>query len=300
MKKLILLASIAFAGIMFIIASPFSAGAESSDNPRNVGSTLETHIFDDGKVLVRGAKVTAVSGSVISAATTWGSLTLNWTVNTDASTEIVRKQGGRAAITEVSVGDYVSFQGMLVTTASTPTVQARIVKNWSIQKAKASFFGTIESFGVVSGTFMLKTEERGVIQVTTSATTKVQKGESAGTLGDLAVGIKVQVKGLMNSATNTFEAETIRVFVERSVERRVYQGRLKSIAEGVPPPHIILTIDGVDYQVNIAVDTSILNNAWGRATVVQFKIGDQIRVYGAKEEQGKIIEATVVRNTSLR
>ena len=53
---------------------------------REVGSTLEVHISNNGKTLVRGAKVTAVATNSITATTTWGANIVTWTVTTDSNT----------------------------------------------------------------------------------------------------------------------------------------------------------------------------------------------------------------------
>src|SRR5438105_2503784 len=73
-----------------------------SDDTHGMGTTLEVHINDNGKVLVRGAKVTGVSGNTILASTAWGGAAINWTVTTDGSTEFVRRFGGASSMSEVS------------------------------------------------------------------------------------------------------------------------------------------------------------------------------------------------------
>src|SRR5437667_445685 len=67
-----------------------------------VGSTIEVHVTDKGKVNVMGAKVTAVSGDTISASTEWGPAVINWTVVTDNNTQFVRRFGEDSGTTEIS------------------------------------------------------------------------------------------------------------------------------------------------------------------------------------------------------
>ena len=131
-------------------------GMKNKDEAHAAGSTLEVHFLDNGKVLVRGAKVTDVSTSanIVHAVTSWGSVTLNWAVAVDNNTEMIRRFGGKSLLSEISVGDFLSFQGGLETTVAAPyTVHATVLKDWSIQKrsiaVKTTIEGTIKS---ISGT----------------------------------------------------------------------------------------------------------------------------------------------------
>src|SRR5258708_6954108 len=76
-----------------------------------VGSTLEIHVYDNGKVNVRGAKVTAISGNTISATTSLGAFSLNWQVNVSSDVKLVRKSGGVSSVSEIYVGAIVSVRG---------------------------------------------------------------------------------------------------------------------------------------------------------------------------------------------
>src|SRR5258708_718383 len=110
------------------------------------GSTLEVRISDNGKVVVRGAKVTAVSGSTVNATTSWGAFNLNWQVNASSGVRFSRKSGGVGSISEISVGDIIGFEGMLSTSSSSPlVVNATVIKDWSVHKTHGSFSGTVKS-----------------------------------------------------------------------------------------------------------------------------------------------------------
>src|SRR5258706_9486282 len=77
-------------------------GMRNAKEAHNLGSTLEVHFFDSGKVLVRGAKVTSVSGNTVNASTAWGSVNFNWAVNVDPNdSKVVRKFGGVSSISEI-------------------------------------------------------------------------------------------------------------------------------------------------------------------------------------------------------
>ncbi len=186
-----------------------------------IGSMLEVHVTDRGNVLVRGAKVTAISGNTISAATTWGSASMTWNIVTDSNTEFVRR-GGKSSISEISVGDLVSFQGMLQTGVASPlTVQAKIVKNWTVLKPAP--------------------------------------------------------------APMTLE------------------GKIKTPpAASSTPTTMVATFKDRDYTVNIAADTSVLNVFWLRIPLTSLKAGDNVRIYGLVNSASSTIDATVIRDTSVR
>ena len=58
------------------------------------GSSLEVHINDNGSVLVRGAKVTAVSVTTITAITEWNGASMSWNINKDATTKFIELKNG--------------------------------------------------------------------------------------------------------------------------------------------------------------------------------------------------------------
>jgi hypothetical protein len=205
-----------------IISAKLGNSGHEGDNKSEAhmqGSTLEVHISDNGKVLVRGAKVTAVNGNVISASTTWGSAALNWQV-TVPSNQVIRKLGGTGAISEVKVGDLLSFSGSVTTNSSSVfTVTATSVKDWSIQK---------------------------------------------------------------------------------QVVKTTMEGTLKTLPGATLPATFVLTAGGKDYTVTVASNTSVLNSSWLRAELSTMKAGDKIRVYGTVNSTNLTIDATVVRDTTLK
>ncbi len=298
MKKIFI--SLLAALTALTIAVPAFADDDRGEHMKaahSLGSTLEVHINDNGKTLVRGAKVTAVSGNTITATTAWGSVSMAWTVNTNAGTEFVRKAGGASNISEVSVGDFISFYGMLVTTTSGFTVNADIVKDWSVQAISGSFNGTVQSVNVSANSFVLASNERGTVTVMVSGQTSVMKGDAAAVFADIVAGASVQVKGVWNTQTNTIAASRVTIKVPK-IEARTFEGTIKSISATTLPTVIVLTVDNIDYTVNVAANISILNNLWLTTSLANFHVGDRLRVYGTVS--GTTIQASVVRDTSIR
>jgi len=126
----VLFAGLALAGVLMFA---FVQNAEARNaGPGSVGSKLEVAISDNGRVIVRGAEVTEISGDVIRARTEWGTTALTWIIDTDTDTDFVEKGGSGSALANVSVGDYVSFSGQIDESGSALTVDADAVKNWSL------------------------------------------------------------------------------------------------------------------------------------------------------------------------
>ncbi len=205
----------------FAFFSLAKADNNSNDNMghakevRNTGSSLEVHFYDNGSVLVRGAKVTAISGNVVNASMSWGSSVLNWTVNLSASSKVVRKFGGVASVSEIAVGDILSFQGNLDTTNTSPfTVNASTVKNWSIQKKMASFNGTVKSVDSTGMKFVLTSGNRGDVTVVVASSTQFKKEEgnsTALTFANIIVGAQVTARGVLDTVSNQLTANDIRI-----------------------------------------------------------------------------------------
>lgn len=134
-KNLFLSAAVLLAGLATIglLMTAFVHQAEAREaHKRADGTTLEVSINNTGGVLVRGAEVTAVSGSVITARTEWGASALTWTVDTNGDTDFVSRGNQNLDIDDIDVGDTVSFSGTLDIDGSAFNVDADVVKNWSL------------------------------------------------------------------------------------------------------------------------------------------------------------------------
>jgi hypothetical protein len=181
------------------------------------GTTLEVHISDNGTVLVRGAKVTGVSGNTVSASTTWGTMAMNWTVNVTSSTSFVRRNGSANMMSEISVGDIVSFTGpMTAGSNSAFSVEAKVLKDWSIQKQnfRSSIEGSIKSMsGNTLPASLVVTAGNGkdyTVSVPASASI-LSSSWVAVPYSSFAVNQKVAVYGLVNDSNLTVSATVLRM-----------------------------------------------------------------------------------------
>ncbi len=299
MKKLLLgVLSLAFVLGGVSVARADNDSKDFSKNERearDVGSTLEVHISNGGKVLVRGAVVTAVNGSTITATTTWGPSVMTWNVTTDGSTKLIRRFGGNSTITEIAIGDFISFQGTLTNGGTSMTVLAKTIKDWSIQKKNATFEGTVAS--VTGSTFVLTSKNRGNVTVTTTATTEIKKGDVAGVFSDITVGSSVTATGILNNISTTLDASKVVVKIVKP-EAMTKEGVVKSIASTTAPTTFVLSSGGIDYTVKVATSTSILTNNWLATSLTNLAVNHNMRVYGVVNADNTI-DATVVRDTNL-
>ena len=275
-------------------------GAENERKNRSdlraIGSTLEVHIADDGKVVVRGAKVTAISGNTISASTVWGLTTLSWTITSDAFTHFLRHSGGQSALSEISVGDFVSFQGQMITTGANLSVTATVIKNWSVQKKNVSFIGKVITFG--TNTFLMGTDEHGLITVNVAGAVPVSKDSTTASFATIHIGDKVSVGGVFDEVSKILTASKVKIYADKTAEQHVFEGLLKTIAGITLPASFTLVLnENTTLNVVVPVGVSIVGRTYLGASLADFKTGDKIRVWGLKESS--TIDATVVRNVSL-
>lgn len=268
-----------------------SALAETPDSPR-----LQVEINHEGRVLVRGAVVTSAAPSSINATLTWpNGAKIDWVINTSES-ELVNRSGHKAAAPEIQNGHVISFSGELTgASGAALAVNARVVRNWSVQKQMINPFGVVQSINSAAKSFVFKTDKYGSSTASVSDSTVITKGRATTTFASLKVGDLAHVRGLWDRAANTVQANQIKIFVEN---RQTFEnGRLKTLPGASRPTSVAVTFRNIDYTVNLDVDTAVVNKNWGNANLSAFQAGDHIRVYGVAD--GTTIEATVVRNMSL-
>lgn len=144
-------------------------------------------------------KVTAKSGTTLTVEKDGKS----YTVLTDDKTQFRRRFWGKGSLDEILVGHQVNVIGVWTDDTKT-TIQAKLVRDISIQKRFGVFFGVVKSLTANGWVMSTVSEKRADQTVTVSASTKfVNRKEEAIMQADVAVGHRVRVKGLWDSAANT-------------------------------------------------------------------------------------------------
>lgn len=137
------------------------------------------------------------------------------TLKITEKTLILRKFGGKSSLTELHVGDIVSARGEWQD-SSRAVLDTRVLRDLSIQKRPATFWGKIKSVNLSDKSFVLETVIRGDQKVLVGEETKiVNRREQEISLADLVVGHRVRVTGLWDA--NLRQIDQVRMIKDWSI-----------------------------------------------------------------------------------
>lgn len=91
---------------------------------------LEVHIANNGLVLLRGARVIALSGNIIRVGMTWGTSDVTWSAATHYNTRFLTSDGQKETLGDIKVGDFVTVTGQLIASGKEPTVDTDYVREY--------------------------------------------------------------------------------------------------------------------------------------------------------------------------
>lgn len=114
-------------------------------------------------------------------------------INITDKTKILRKFGGKSSLSEFSVDDEVMVFGKF-TDDTKSAVDAKTIKNNSIQKRFGAFFGKVTVIN--TDNFIMETAERGTQTVYFGTAKIVDRKEISIILNNIKVGDRVRVKGV--------------------------------------------------------------------------------------------------------
>jgi hypothetical protein len=161
-------------------------------------------------LLQRFMSIRAVVTGVITAKTDT-SITVKNTDNVSYIVHIVnttvlrRKFWGKAALTEMQIGDSVNVIGKWTNDAKTD-LNAQMIRDTSIQKRAGAFFGNVLS--VTANGWTIQTA-RGIETVSITSSTKlVNRKEETIKQSDIVIGQRIRVKGMWDSQANTITEVT--------------------------------------------------------------------------------------------
>lgn len=190
-----------------------------SENRSAATQRVEVVINASGNVLVRGAKVTGISGNTLTVTTTAGASTLSWAVTTDSSTAFVTSAGAGSSLAQISVGDTISFAGALTGTGL--SVKATAVKDWTVGVSQRSISGVVASVNGTNTSLVLGNgngkdndndkddKTRATIQLTGS--TVIMQNGATTTFASIQTGDKVKATGTMNADGTVLTATMVTV-----------------------------------------------------------------------------------------
>lgn len=271
-------------------------------DPKSVGSTLEVHIYDNGRMVLHGAQVVQVAGTTFYARSTWGSSSMRWVVRTDDTTRVIRRFGTETTIAEIKVGDILSIEGDFMASSDSLSVVAKKITDWSLSTDKIEFAGTITSIATSTTTFDIKTSAGNKITVVTNGSTSIIKGVIGISFDKLGIGERItSATGVYNHVSRVLTADTIRVYQDKSIFKpRNFEGTLQSLSGQSLPATMTVSVGGKSYIVELPTNTVILNAKKAPTTLKRFFADDKVRFYGAiKQDNLTVIVAEVVRNMDL-
>lgn len=120
-------------------------------------------------------------------------------INVTEKTNLLRKFGGKSSLSEYAVGDEVVVFGKFTDEKKT-AIDAKTIKNNSIQKRFGAFFGKVTAKN--SDNFVMETAERGAQTVYVGTAKIVNRKEVTIALADIKVGDRVRVKGIWDKTLN--------------------------------------------------------------------------------------------------
>ncbi len=215
-------------GLIAVVAGivPSQSFAESGSSHTSVPK-VEVAITDGGKVLVRGAKVTSVSGSTVNTSVTWGTTVLNWSVSTNGSTEFLDARGKKTgALGSIVVGDTISFAGTLTGVGSTMSALATAVKDWSpIPNTNAS--GQVDSINSASNSLVLDKSKNKTITVQFNSNTLITMNGTTTPFSAIAVDDYLKVTGVYNTDGSVITATPVAVTKKDTVSDKRFNGLIK-------------------------------------------------------------------------
>lgn len=213
--------SYALFGLSLIVALalfPLAGTAHADDDRGNSGlkggTGVEINIGEKGAVLVRGAKVTSVSGTQVNASTNYGSSVMAWTLKTDSTTEFTSNKGASAGISQIAVGDIISFRGSLDQAVSGLTVNAKVVKDWTQVESKRTVSGIVTSINATLNSFTLSSNgstsspQATTVQTNAGTKFKVSNGNTA-SFTDIFLNARVKVLGMWNASSSVLTATSV-------------------------------------------------------------------------------------------
>ncbi|MCE9541892.1 hypothetical protein K8R03_05050 [Candidatus Kaiserbacteria bacterium] len=168
----------------------------------------QVSIGANGQTMVRDAKVEYISGNSIIVTTTWGEMSLRWTVITDGSTKFYPDGGSRETLSAIRPGDPLSFTGFLDKSDSRQIVKATVVRDTALFQESAVVTGRV--LHVSSHDKVLTMAgEHGTTTVLISEGTVITRDGNPVQLDMVATGTLIRAYGSLNLTTSTLGADKI-------------------------------------------------------------------------------------------
>ena len=159
-------------------------------------------LFKGTKIVITQGELTGINGTILTIKKDDKSLQ----VLTDDKTQFRRKFWGKSEISEFSIGDKLNVMGTWTDDTKT-IIQARFIRDISIQMRHGVFFGEVKS--ISGSTIVMSSKKRGEQTVTVDDATKIiNRKQGVLNLSDIVPGHRIRVKGLWNSLNSVITEVT--------------------------------------------------------------------------------------------
>jgi len=192
-------------------------------------------------VIVGGATVKTNTSGTLTADVNFGTTVVALTIKTTTEgTKVFRHYDGKGStVDDIAVGDNISLEGILDTTATSLTVTAGKIKDYSMQGAGANYGGVVSTLTFTNeakteGFFKLPlaNQTNRFVTVFVSATTKIASTTAKDLkLSDMKNGdFVVGTKGIVNTAKSELKASEIKFsFSTKTTQSRIIYNQLAKV-----------------------------------------------------------------------
>jgi hypothetical protein len=217
--------------------------------------------------------ITKIDGSKLSLQTTDG-----WTRTVDATGAAVTKGGKTIALTDLKVGDQISFREARQTDGS--------YKITTIEVAVPTASGTVT--GVAAGTVTIKQFDGSSKTLTLTGSTTYSQGGATVAAGALVVGVRISAQGTLDSAGN-FTATAV------TIAPSTVQG---TVASKTPTTIVVTVGAGKTVTVDVSSTTKYSVRGVASATLANVAVGVRIAAQGTLNADGSLNAAVVQAATN--
>lgn len=187
-----------------LIAGVALAKPDADDRGKDA-SAVAVRVGANGRVSVRGASVTAVSTGAVNAASRLGTVPVPWIIQTDASSDVRARGRGAIRITDITIGDAIDFEGMLVGISGGLTVKADTITDLSLENkaVKTTFEGRLKAVASTTPPTTMIITIKGVDRAVNVAsdTSIVARLWAKTTLARFSIGDTIRIYGAMSGAS---------------------------------------------------------------------------------------------------
>lgn len=296
--SIITLAFVAVGLLPVLVLAQISSGGLPTNKPP---ATIS--ISDKGEVKVKNIVVFQIAGSTFFARTYWDQAFVRWTIRTNGDTNLVKRFGGNAKLSEISVGDVLNVDGSLLSGADSLNINATVIRDMTLEKEDGSFSGRVTRVDTSASSFVMTADSGQAITIHMGSSVSVKKGVISIPLSKVNPGdVAIFVSGSYHEPTETIEATNVEIYQTPELfKRKNYQGILKSLGGSADlPATIVVTIGGVDYSVVLDSKAQVLSANKKTKKLQRFVVGDTVRLYGAiREAEQTTIDVEIIRNLDL-